>query len=529
MAYTISTVSRTDEGPARMSTLTTTPIVSPAKGAMTPAFIAACQAIVGKKYVLAQIEERLSYECDACMLLKTPPDLVVLPGTPNEAAALVTLCHDHAIPFVARGAGTGLSGGALAIEGGVILSLNRLNHILSIDSISRFAWVEVGVVNATLNERLAPLGLFYAPDPSSQGACTVGGNVAENAGGIHCFKHGVTTDHILALELVLPTGQTVTLGHPTTQSGKDGLDLLRLLIGSEGTLGVVTKVCLRLMPKPAQANVILAAFGKIEHAGDAVAGLVARGLEPAAIEMMDGLTIWAVNQAFNMGFPDTAQALLLVELSGQWAEANSETETVLAVLQQFEPILLDTARDPDSAKRLWKARKGTVAGYGRLKPAFHALDCVIPRSRLTEVLQGMTAIGDRHGITIASVFHAGDGNIHPNLLFDPKEPNAVERMHAASDEIMALCLSVGGTLSGEHGIGIEKLHFMAKLWSDADLGKMRQVRAVFDPQGRANPGKLIPAKRTCGESGTHHAEMVLKPFPAQSTRLTPDGEIGLWL
>lgn len=496
---------------------------------LNQAFIQSCQWLIGRKHVLSRVEERLSYECDACVLVKTPPDLVVLPATPAEVAQLVALCHRHEIPFIARGAGTGLSGGALAIEGGVILSLNRLNRILEINPEARTAWVEVGVVNATLNDRLSPLGLFYAPDPSSQTACTVGGNVAENAGGIHCFKHGVTTDHILALELVLPSGEVVTVGEPTTQSGKQGLDLMRLIIGSEGTLGVVTKVCLRLMPKPAQANVILVAFLHPEQATDAVSALVSGGLEPAAIEFMDGPTIWAVNQAFDMGFPEGAQALLLIELSGQLAEADRETENVAEVLHRFDPLLFQVARDPDSAKRLWKARKGTVAGYGRLKPAFHALDCVIPRSRLTEVLKGMTAISDRHVLMIASVFHAGDGNIHPNLLFDPKEPDAVARMHAASDEIMALCLAVGGTLSGEHGIGIEKIHMMSCQWNDGDLGWMRQVRAVFDPAGRANPGKVIPLRRTCGEGGTHHAEMVVQPFPARSAALTKDGETGLWI
>lgn len=506
---------------------------------MTRQTLDALRAIVGPGAVLHQPEERLVYECDACMLVQTPPDVVVLPQTTEQVAAVVRVCHQAGVPVVPRGAGTGLSGGALAVEGGVVLSLNRLDAIEQIDVRQRCAWVQVGVVNATLNEKLAAYGLFYAPDPSSQAACTVGGNVAENAGGIHCLKYGVTTDHVLAVEGVLADGTSIRVGSPNGLQQQPGLDLLRLLVGSEGTLAVITRVCLRLLPRPAATPVLLATFATLRDASQAVSAIVSQGLQPAAMEFMDRPTIWAVNQAFAMGFSDEAEALLLIEASGSLQEATLEMSAIEQTVRQHAPQLVQVATQPTDCKRLWKARKGTVAGYGRLQPAFYVHDCVIPPSRLAEVLEGIAAIGRQHQLMVANVFHAGDGNLHPNLLFNPKDAAMVERVFAAGNAILQLCLSVGGTLSGEHGIGIEKIGFMNQQFSALDLSVMRQVKRAFDAEeeaGGLNPGKIIPLKRTCGEAGLHGEECTVaageglpQRQPLKPVALTQDGETGLWI
>jgi glycolate oxidase len=474
--------------------------------------------------------ERLAYECDACVLLPHQPQAIALPTTTAQVQALVRWANQHNVPWVARGAGTGLSGGALAVAGGLLIALNKLTAIGTIDVAKRCVWVEAGVVNAKLNQQLAPLGLYYAPDPSSMAACTLGGNVAENAGGIHCFKHGVTTDHILGLKGVWPGGASFTLGSASAYGTAVGEQWAwqRLLTGSEGTLGIVTEALLRLSPAPTCTHLIQAVYTNASNAANAVSTLIKQGQQPAAIEFLDGTTIWAVNQAYGMGFPPNSEALLLVECSGLPSEVPREIEAAKAVLAAFHPSVLKVATTHADCQTLWKARKGTVAAYGRLHPAFYVHDCVIPRSQLANVLAGITAIGHRYGIPIANVFHAGDGNLHPNLLFDPKVAGKTQQVIEAGEAILALCLSVGGTLSGEHGIGLEKLGFMHQQFTPADLEPMHWVRVVADPKGLANPGKLLPAKGCCGGERmvlSHEMKLPTPPSPQGLLTDTPD----LWI
>ena len=482
------------------------------------AFIQALNKALPPDCLLDETSERLTYEADACVLFKEVPSLVVVPDTPEHVEAIIKLCHEHQVPFVPRGGGTGTSGGSLPVTGGILLALNKLNQIESIDVDRRCAWVQVGVVNARINEALAPHGLYYAPDPSSQGACTIGGNVAENAGGMHCFKHGVTVDHIQGLEMVLPNGQLIRVGGPTY--GCQGPDVLRLLIGSEGTLGVVTRVCIRLSPKPETMRLFQATYATTEQACNVVSQLVQHPVQPAAIEFLDTLTVKAVNSAFKLGFNEESAALLLVEVSGPEAHIAYETEVVDTILRSQEPLDCHMADTPEEAKRLWKARKGTAGAYGRIAPAFFVHDCVIPRSKTAEILAEIEAIAKRFDLPVANVFHAGDGNLHPNVLFDPNNPDERHRSHEAGNAILKACLDAGGTLSGEHGIGVEKREAMAWQFTEADLHWMHQVRHTFDPHSLSNPGKVFPLKRTCGEAGLQHA---------CDHSLSQDGETGHWI
>ncbi len=455
---------------------------------------------LGRRFVLDQPEELLVYECDACTLIKTRPDLVVLPATTEEVALTVQLCHQYQIPFVARGAGTGLSGGALPVEGGVIISLSRMNRIRELDIENRTAMVEPGVVNAWLNRELAPHGLFYAPDPSSQSACTIGGNIAENAGGIHCIKYGVTTDHVLALEVVLPDGSVVWVGSKTRRA--HGLNLVGVMVGSEGTLGIVTQAIVRLTPVPQTIRVFLAAFDQVAQATDTVATLIQSELTPSALEFMDAFTVKAVNEAFQVGFPEQCEAVLLIELDGPHWQVNQVEQRLRQILEQHEVIQVQVGETEQERQALWAARKGAVAAYGRYQPAFYLHDCVIPRSELTYVLRRIHEIGAEYRMLIGNVFHAGDGNLHPNILFDPDDAEMVQRVLAGGYEILNVCLEVGGTLSGEHGIGIEKSAFMDRIFSEDDLTRMKRFKALFDPKNLANPAKIFPIRKGCGETHT---------------------------
>lgn len=454
-------------------------------------------AILGRRFVLSEPEELMAYDCDACMLVKRPPEFVALPKTPEEVSEVVKLCNQYRLPYVARGAGTGLSGGAIPIEGGIILSLARMDRILAIDAVNRLATVEPGVVNAWLNRELAQHNLFYAPDPSSQGACTIGGNVAENAGGIHCIKYGVTTDHVMALEVVLPDGRITWLGNKTRRP--HGLNLTGLVVGSEGTLGIVTKAVVRLLPRQETTRVYLAAFAKTAHATQAVSELVKTGFMPGALEFMDAFTVRAVNQAFNVGFPEDSEAVLLIELDGPLSQVELDEQKLKAVLIKHRASEIRTGETEEERLKLWKARKGAVAAYGRYQPAFYLHDTVIPRSELTHILEKIEAAGIHHNVPIGNVFHVGDGNLHPNILFDPADKEMVDRVMAAGEEILAACLAVGGTLSGEHGIGLEKSAMMTRVFSENDLTKMKEVKAVFDPENLANPSKIFPIRKGCGE------------------------------
>jgi glycolate oxidase len=505
--------------------------------AFSQAFIKALLEVLGSHGLLSSQGQRLAYECDACILLKEVPGLVAVPKTLKQVAQVLKLCHQFDVPFVARGAGTGLSGGAVGLKKGVLLHLAQLNQILEINTEKRYAWVEVGVVNASLNEALAPYGLHYGPDPSSQAACTLGGNVAENAGGIHCFKSGVTTDHVLALELITPQGEVLHLGSESPSGS--AYDWRSLVVGSEGTLGVVSKLCVRLLPLPQEKRLYQVGYATMEQATGAIAEVIRQGLNPSAMEYLDKPTVWAVNRAFNMGFPEPCEALLLVEVAGSPAQITYEAQALEEVLNGFKPLWLSSATDAAACKALWKARKGTVAAYGMLQPAFYVQDCVIPRSKLTEVLQGIEAIGQHYELMVANVFHAADGNLHPNLLFNPNDSAMVQRVMEAGDAIMALCLKLGGTLSGEHGIGLEKIAFMSTQFSDGDLNRMWDIKTLLDPKGLANPGKLLPAKATCGEQGVYHKhegcldKINFTGLAALSASrrlpLTQDGEEGLWI
>lgn len=468
--------------------------------AADPQLLRRLQRLVGKGYVLSRPEELATYEADACLLMRARPDVVVLPATADEVAAIVRLCAELNTPFVARGAGTGLSGGALPVEGGVIIGLNRMNTIVEVDIENRTAIVQPGVVNARLNDTLTPLGLFYAPDPSSMAACTLGGNVAENAGGIHCLKYGVTVDHVLGVEVVLPDGTgPVWLENPARLS--HGLNLTGVMVGSEGTLGVVTAIKIRLLPKPACRFVSLLAYGRVSDATRSVSDIIASGLVPAALEFMDAFTVRAVNDAFSVGFPENSEAVLLAEIDGPDAETVAQQHaTLLGIVGKHQPIEVRTATTEADCQALWKARKGTVAAYGRTLPAFYLHDCVVPRSRLTEMLRRIDAIAEKYNVIVGNVFHAGDGNLHPNILFDPADDEMIQRVLRAGEEMLEACLAVGGTLTGEHGVGIEKSRYMGRLYTEADLETMAMVKNAFDPQRLANPSKILPVRKGCGEA-----------------------------
>jgi glycolate oxidase subunit GlcD len=373
-----------------------------------------------------------------------------------------------------------------------------MDRILEIDSENRTATVEVGVVNVWLNEATKPYGLFYAPDPSSQAACTLGGNIAENAGGIHCIKYGVTTDHILALEVVLPDGAITWIGSKNRR--RQGPDLVGLMVGSEGTLGIVTRAIVRLLPLPEKVRVYLAAFDSARDAGAAVSAIIGSGLLPSALEFMDAFTVKAVNEAFQVGFPENSEAVLLIELDGYAAQIVHDELKLKTLLDAHHVAQMRIGDTEAERKALWGARKGAVAAYGRFQPAFYLHDCVIPRSKLVWILEKITEVAGRYDMLIGNVFHAGDGNLHPNILFDPDDKAMVERMLKGGEEILQACLSIGGTLSGEHGIGAEKAEYMHLQFSEASLDKMKQIKQLIDPAGLANPEKIFPVRAGCGET-----------------------------
>lgn len=445
----------------------------------------------------------LSYECDALTHFRRLPRAVVLPESTEEVCAIVKLCRAHSVPYTGRGAGTGLSGGAVPAEGGILIEFSRMKRILKVDAENRFAVVEPGVVNAALTRHVAPLGLAYAPDPSSQAVCTLGGNAAENSGGPHCMKHGATSNHILALKVVLHDGAVQTFGSPTLH--QQGLDLRGLLIGSEGTLGLVTEITCRLVKRPAAVRTLLAPFRTMEAACRAVAMIVAKGLQPAALEALDERTIKAVeNSVYRAGYPTDAGAVLLAELDGHPAQVDAEERKIVAIFHECEALNVESARDEAHALKLWKGRKGAFGAMGRLAPDLYVQDAVVPRSKLTEVLPKIGLICDELGLILANVFHAGEGNLHPNISYDGRNPQEVERVVLASLRIVKVCLEAGGVLSGEHGIGLEKQEFMSLQFSEDDLLTMARVRAVFNPEDLINPGKILPTPRACVEVKPAH-------------------------
>ena len=436
--------------------------------------------------------ERATYAMDGLPTHRRLPDVVVLPGSREELIAIIRLLAAHRIPFVPRGAGTGLSGGALAGAGAVLVVLTRLNRIVKVDPKNRLAIVEPGVVNARLSAAARPHGLHYAPDPSSQTACTIGGNVAENAGGPHCLKYGVTANHVLALEVVLASGQTVELGSPGGEPW--GPDLVGLFVGSEGNFGVATRITVRLTPLPRAVRTLLADFMALRAAGEGVSAIIAAGIVPAALEMMDQSCIQAVEDSvYAAGYPRDAAAVLLVELDGRSDDAVvPEADAVVALLKQAGARVVRTAADESERERLWQGRKKAFGAMGRLSRDLVVQDAVVPRSKLPDVLDTIAEIARRHRLVVSNVFHAGDGNLHPNISFDATDAAVRARVEEASGEIMAACIAAGGTITGEHGIGLDKLRYMPLVFDAESLGAMQAVRRVFDPEERVNPGKVVP-------------------------------------
>jgi glycolate oxidase len=472
----------------------------------------ALEAIVGPGGVLTEPDELLVYESDGLTILRATADAIVFPRSTEEVAACVKLATAEGLPFVARGAGTGLAGGCLPAEGGLVLALTRMTRILEVDYENQLAVVEPGLVNLHLSQALQPRGFYYAPDPSSQLACTIGGNVANNSGGPHTLKYGVTTNHVLGLEVVLPDGEVVWLGG----KGRDGqgYDLVGVFVGSEGTFGIATKVVVRIVRRPQAVRTLLAVFDVLDHASETVAAITARGLTPAAIEMIDRLTIQAVEDAYGAGYPRDAAAVLLIELDGLLAGLDEEAERVIAACRENGAREVRIARDEAERQLLWKGRKAAFGAYGRISPAYFVMDGVIPRTRLPQVLRRVDEIATAHGLRVGNVFHAGDGNLHPNLLYDPRRPGEEARVLEAGAAIMKVCVEVGGSISGEHGIGLEKRDFMPWVFSEADLRAMAAVKAAFNPTGRCNPGKIFPTTKSCVPG-----ELAYRPHPLEERGL----------
>jgi glycolate oxidase subunit GlcD len=456
--------------------------------------------VVGDRFVLTDRDELLVYESDALTIHRCPPVAVVIPGSAEEVAAAVKVLAEAKIPFAPRGAGTGLSGGALSRSGAVIFEMARLNRILEIDYENRTATVEPGVINLQISQATAGAGFHYAPDPSSQSACTIGGNIAENSGGPHCLKYGMTTDHILSVEVVLPSGDVVELGGGGVD--RPGYDLLGLFVGSEGTFGIATRATVKLTPLPEAIQTMLAEFMTVTGASRTVSEIIAAGILPAALEMMDGPTIRAIeNSIFAGGFPTDVAALLIIEVDGQAAGLDDISEVIQGICRRNNARAVRIARDESERLKLWAARKRAFGAMGRVDTDLMVQDATIPRSKLPEVLDEIYRIAARHGLEVANVFHAGDGNLHPNISFDGRDPDQVRRVKSASDEIMKLCTGVGGSITGEHGVGLDKIDFMKLIFSDDDLNWMLAVKDAFNPDGLCNPGKVIPAVKTCRYCG----------------------------
>jgi glycolate oxidase subunit GlcD len=464
---------------------------------MNDSLLDALTKIVGTQWVRHRRAELATYAMDGLPTHESLPGVVVMPGSPREVREVIRLLHLVGVPFVARGAGTGLSGGALADPDTVLITLTRLNQILQIDARQRRAVVQPGVVNARLSEAVLPYGLQYVPDPSSQAACTVGGNVAENAGGPHCLKYGVTTNHIVALEVVLPDGSVTRLG--SNQGEAWGPDLVGLFVGSEGMFGIATEITVRLEPVPESVRTMLADFSTVRSASEAVSSIIAAGIVPAALEMMDRACVAAVEASiYAAGYPTDAAAVLLVELDGQADAVEAEAETVRQILVDRGAREVKSASSSADRARLWQGRKKAFGAMGRIAPDLAVQDAVVPRSTLPAIMDQIEGIRRQYGLTISNVFHAGDGNLHPNISFDRRDPAVAARVRSACRDIMAACVAVGGSITGEHGVGSDKIDYMPWIFDAETLGAMRAVRRAFDPSELANPGKVVPL-RACRE------------------------------
>ncbi|UFQ97914.1 glycolate oxidase subunit GlcD [Pseudomonas wenzhouensis] len=461
--------------------------------------------------ILHTQEDLKPYECDGLSAYRTTPMLVVLPERIEQVQQLLKLCHARGVPVVARGAGTGLSGGALPLEKGILLVMARFNQILEINREGRFARVQPGVRNLAISQAAAPFDLYYAPDPSSQIACSIGGNVAENAGGVHCLKYGLTVHNLLKVDILTVEGEFMTLGSDALDA--PGFDLLALFTGSEGMLGIVTEVTVKLLPKPQVAKVLLAAFDSVEKAGRAVGDIIAAGIIPGGLEMMDNLAIRAAEDFIQAGYPVEAEAILLCELDGVEADVADDCERVREVLEQAGATEVRLARDEAERVKFWAGRKNAFPAVGRISPDYYCMDGTIPRRELPGVLRGIAELSEEYGLRVANVFHAGDGNMHPLILFDANVPGELERAEAIGGKILELCVKVGGSITGEHGVGREKINQMCAQFNSDEITLFHAVKAAFDPSGLLNPGKNIPTLHRCAEFGAMHVHHGQLPFP----------------
>jgi glycolate oxidase len=477
------------------------PLAPPTPSLAPPALVDELRDIVGLEGVLSARSDLVVYECDGFVIEKNCPDVVVFPRSTDEVARVVRAAVRHNVPFVPRGAGTSLAGGCLPVGGGVMIVLTRMKRILEINVRDRYAVVEPGVVNAWLNQALKGTGYHYAPDPSSQGACTIGGNVATNSGGPHTLKYGVTVNHILGLEAVLADGRVIRTGGPAEDY--PGLDLTGALVGSEGTLAIVTRAWVRLTRDPQGCRTMLGVYDSIDEATNTISGIIGAGIIPAALEMMDQGILEAVEQAFHFGFPLDAKAILLIEVDGLEAGLDEQRDRIIELCRTHGAREIRQARDAKERLLLWKCRKQAFGAIGRLSPSYCTQDGVVPRTKLPHIFRKIIEIGERYGVRIVNVFHAGDGNIHPIVLFDERVPGATERVLKASGEILDECIACGGSVTGEHGIGVEKIGFMRKLFTDDDLAAMERLRIAFNPENRLSPCKMLPTAGACGMEQTH--------------------------
>lgn len=470
--------------------------------ALSTEFLDALRRLVAADNLLTEPEQLAPYECDALSAYRQRPAAVALPENETQIAAIMRLCHAHQVPVVARGHGTGLSGGALPLKNALLLSLAKLNRILHIDPLARTARVQPGVRNLAISQAVAGHGLYYAPDPSSQIACSIGGNVAENSGGIHCLKYGLTVHNILALRVITIEGDVLTLGSRALDT--PGYDLLALMTGSEGMLGVIVEITVRLLAKPERAQVMLAAFDSVEKAGVAVGEIIAAGIIPAGLEMMDKLAIRAAEDFIHAGYPDNAAAILLVEIDGVNEEVSHGIRVVHDVLQRCGAIEMHTATDDAERARLWAGRKAAFPAVGRISPDYYCMDGTIPRKQLPVVLRRITELSAEYGLRVANVFHAGDGNLHPLILYDANVPGELHKTEELGGKILQACVEAGGTITGEHGVGIEKIDQMCNQFATPELEIFHALKGVFDPMALLNPGKAVPSLHRCAELGAMH-------------------------
>jgi len=457
-----------------------------------PSALSQLATLFRPEQLLLQPEQLAAYQSDGLTAFSQSPLAVVIPETTDEVVALVRFCHAQKLPFVARGSGTSLSGGSLPVAGGVVIALNRLNKILKLDPVQRVAVVQPGVINTAVSVAAAPHGLYYAPDPSSQTICTIGGNVAFNSGGAHCLKYGMTSNHVLGLKAVLATGEMVEWGSASRENV--GPDWCGLFTGNEGLFGVALEITLQLLPKPECFHTVLAGYQTLEQAGDAVAAVIAAGLLPGAMEIMDALALEAAVAAVHAEYPAGAEAVLIVELEGPREVVAEDRKRLDAIIAASHPIEARPARDADERLAIWKGRKSAFSAVGRLSPDFIVQDGVVPRRRLGEALRRIGEMSRAAGIRVANVFHAGDGNLHPLILFNGREPGELERAEALAGKILKMCVAMGGSLTGEHGLGVEKRDFLPDMFSAEEIDCMKRLRAAFDPLGIANPGKMFPGK-----------------------------------